>query len=94
MSGSAQHETMLRKPILMPPSMIDKVDKIAKDKKISFAKVVREAVDAFDSEASGDDVQILDALADTMIKTTQEIVKKMEEIEKRLDATHAMLKDQ
>ena len=94
MSGSVQRETMLRKPILMPPSMIEKVDKIAKNKKISFAKVVREAVDAFDSETSEDDAQILDALADTMIKTTQEVVKKMEEIEKRLDTTHAMLKAQ
>jgi len=94
MSGSVQRETMLRKPILMPPSMIEKVDKIAKNKNVSFAKVVREAVDAFDSETSEDDAQILDALADTMIKTTQEVVKKMEEIEKRFDATHAMLKVQ
>ena len=94
MSGSAQRETMLRKPILMPPGMIEKVDKIAKQKKISFAKVVREAVNAFDSEASEDDAQILDALADTMIKTTQEVVKKMEKIEEQLDATHAMLEAQ
>ena len=94
MSGSVQRETMLRKPILMPPSMIEKVDKIAKNKHISFAKVVREAVSAFDSEISGDDEKILDALADTMIKTTQEVVKKMEKIEERLDATHAMLEAQ
>ncbi|RUM40684.1 MAG: hypothetical protein DSY70_03040 [Desulfobulbus sp.] len=91
MSGSAQHETMLRKPILMPPSMIEKVDKIAKNKNVSFAKVVREAVNAFDSETSADDSIILNTLADTMIRTTQEVVKKMEEVEKRLDATHAML---
>ena len=94
MSGLAQRETMLRKPILMPPSMIEKVDRIAKNKKVSFAKVVREAVDAFDSETSADDAMILDALADTMIKTTQEVVEKMEELEKRLDATHTMLEDQ
>lgn len=94
MSGSVQHETMLRKPILMPPSMIEKVDKIAKSKKVSFAKIVREAVDAFDSETSADDTKILDALAETMIQTTQEVVKKMEEVEKRLDATHAMLEAQ
>jgi len=94
MSGSVQHETMLRKPILMPPSMIEKVDKIAKSKKVSFAKVVREAVDAFDSETSADDTKILEALADTMIQTTQEVVKKMEAVEKRLDATHAMLEAQ
>jgi len=94
MRESAQHETMLRKPILMPPSMIEKVDKIAKNKKISFAKVVREAVNAFDSETSTEDTAILNVLADTMIQTTQDVVKKMEEIEKRLDATHAMLEAQ
>jgi len=30
-------------------------------------------------------------LAETMIQTTHEVVKKMEAIEKRLDATHATL---
>ncbi len=90
MSESAQRETMLRKPILMPPSMIEKVDKIAGNKKVSFAKVVREAVNAFDGEAPQDDI-ILEALAETMIKTTQDVVGKIDEIEKRLDATHAIL---
>lgn len=93
MSGSMQNETMLRKPILMPPSMIEKVDKIAKLENVSFAKVVREAVDAFDTETSNDDLQILDALADVMIQTTKEVVKKMDRIEKQLDATHAILED-
>ncbi len=78
----------------MPPSMIEKVDKIAKNKKISFAKVVREAINAFDSETSAEDAKILDLLADTMIQTTQEVVKKMEEVEKQLDATHTMVKAQ
>ena len=52
MSGSARQETMLRKPILMPPSMIDKVDKIARNRKVSFAEVVRETVNAFDGDLS------------------------------------------
>jgi len=30
-------------------------------------------------------------LADTMIKTTREVVEKIDAIEKRLDETHAML---
>lgn len=93
MGGSAQHETMLRKPILMPPSMIEKVDKIAENKKVSFAKVVRDAVNAFDGKVSNDDA-ILEALAETMIETTQDVVERIEEIEKRLDATHAMLEAQ
>jgi chlorite dismutase len=82
---------MLRKPILMPPSMIDKVDKIANERKVSFAQVVREAVDAFDGDLSMEDEALLEALADTMIKTTREVVEKIDAIEKRLDETHAIL---
>ena len=91
MGKPAQQETMLRKPILMPPSMIEKVDKIAYDRKVSFAEVVREAVDAFDGDLSMEDEALVEALADTMIKTTQEVVKKIDEVEKKLDETHAML---
>jgi competence protein ComGC len=82
---------MLRKPILMPPSMIEKVDKIANTRKVSFAEVVREAVDAFDGDLSMEDEALLETLADTMIKTTREVVEKIDAIEKRLDETHAML---
>ena len=94
MDKPARQETMLRKPILMPPTMIDKVDKIANDRKVSFAEVVREAVDAFDGDLSMEDEALLEALADTMIKTTQEVVKKIDEVEKRLEETHAMLEAQ
>ncbi len=91
MNTQSQHETMLRKPILMPPSMIKKVDSIAKSKKVSFAEVVREAVNAFGGKPTSEDEHVLDALADTMIKTTEDLIKRMDEIEKRLDSTHAIL---
>ncbi|MCP4629233.1 MAG: hypothetical protein GY850_37875 [bacterium] len=91
MTTPAQRETMLRKPILMPPSMIDKVDKIANERKVSFAEVVREAVDAFDGDLSMENEALVAVLADTMIKTTREVVEKIDAIEKRLDETHAML---
>ena len=91
MTTPAQRETMLRKPILMPPSMIDKVDKIAQERKVSFAEVVREAVDAFDGDLSVENEALVATLADTIIKTTQEIVEKIDAVEKRLDETHAML---
>ena len=94
MGTSARQETMLRKPILMPPSMIKKVDKIANNKKVSFAEVVREAVNAFDGGPDIENEALLEALTDIMIKTTQEVVKKIEEAEKRLDDTHAMLEAQ
>jgi len=94
MGAPGQQETMQRKPILMPPGMIKKVDKIASDKKVSFAEVVRAAVDAFDGDLSIGDETLLEALADTMIKTTQEVIKKIDEIEKKLDETHAKLETQ
>jgi len=91
MSTVEQNETMLRKPILMPPSMINKVDQIAKRKNVSFAEVVREAVNAFGGEDAVEDELILEALADTMIQTTQTLIARMNNIEKRLDDTHAIL---
>jgi len=91
MGSPIRHETMLRKPILMPPSMIDRIDKIARDRKVSFAKIVREAVDAFEYDQSQEEEALLEALAETMIKTTREVVAKIDAIEKRLDETHDML---
>ncbi len=86
-----QQEAMLRKPILMPPGLIKKVDRIASQKKVSFARVVRDAVEAFDGDLSTEDEMLLETLTDTMIKTTHEVVKKIEAVETRLDETHAML---
>jgi hypothetical protein len=77
MDKSARQETMLRKPILMPPSMIDKVDKIARDRKISFAEVVREAVDAFDGDLAMEDKTLLQVLAEAMINSNRDVIKKL-----------------
>jgi len=89
--GTVQQEAMLRKPILMPSGMIAKVDRIARRKKVSFAKVVREAVDAFDDGMSSQDAALLDALAEIMLASTKELVEKIETVKTRLDETHAML---
>jgi hypothetical protein len=94
MPTQPRHETMRRKPVLMPPEMISKVDKIARGRNVSFAKVVREAIDAFDEGLAMENSALLEALADTMIQTTQDVVKKIEAIEKKLDETHALLEDQ
>jgi len=91
MSAQAQRETMLRKPIMMPPSMIEKVDTIARERKVSFAEVVRDAVSAFGGQPTTEDELILDTLADTMIQTTENLLKKIDELEKRLDKTHDLL---
>lgn len=90
MAIAKPQEAMLRKPILMPSAMVSKIDKIARDRNVSFAKVVREAVDAFEDNQSEDDA-LMEALADTMIQTTRDVVGKIEKVEKRLDETHALL---
>lgn len=94
MSETARREPMQRKPILMPPSMIKRVDSIAKSQHVSFAEVVREAVNAFGDKPAAEDEAILEALADTMIRTTHDLIEKMDTIEKRLNATHALLEAQ
>ena len=94
MSATAQRERMQRKPILMPPSMIKRVDSIAKEKHVSFAEVVREAVNAFGDKPAAEDEAILEALAETMIQTTHDLIEKMDAIDKRLDETRALLEAQ
>jgi predicted DNA-binding protein len=94
MSAPARQEAMLRKPILMPPDMIKRVDKIAKNKKASFAAIVREAVNAFDGEIPNTDAAILEALADTLISGVRGTVDRMKSIEKKMDETHRMLEAQ
>ncbi len=94
MTAPAQQETMQRKPILMPPAMISKIDKIARGRNVSFAKVVREAVDAFDEDLSTENAVLLEALADTMIQTAKDVAKKIDAVEKKLDETHALLEEQ
>ncbi|NNG01744.1 MAG: hypothetical protein HKM93_20330 [Desulfobacteraceae bacterium] len=91
MNTTARQETMQRKPILMPPEMISKITKIAQSRNVSFAAVVREALDAFDSDLSSENTALIEALADTMIKTTRDVVSKIDAIEKRLNETHTML---
>ena len=93
MTTPARQEAMQRKPILMPAEMISKIDRIARGRNVSFAEVVREAVDAFDSDVTNENVAMIEALADTMIRTTQEVVAKIDAVEKRLDETHAMLEE-
>lgn len=93
MGATALNETMRRKPILMPPTMIAKIDRIARDRKISFAEVVREAVNAFSGDAAAEDDALLEALAETMIRTTQHVVERMDAVEQQLDDTHALLEE-
>ena len=88
---SRRGEAMQRKPILMPPEMISRIEQLARGRKVSFAKIVREAVDAFEEIPSEEDAALLDALAETMIRTSCDVANKIEAIAARLDETHSML---
>jgi dihydroneopterin aldolase len=48
-------------------------------------------VKAFNGDVSAENTALIEALAETMIKTTREVVQKIDAVEKRLDETHAML---
>jgi len=91
MNATARQEPMQRKPILMPPGMIKNVNIIAKTRNVSFAEVVREAVRVFADQPTQDDEALLEALAKTMIETTKTLSKRIDELEKQLDKTHAIL---
>ncbi len=91
MNTAGKTEPMQRKPILMPPSMITKVDAIAKDKQVSFAEVVREAIRSFSESPTADEEFLLEKLADAMIQTTEDIAKQIDVLGKRLDETHRLL---
>ncbi len=91
MNTPARQEAMLRKPILMPPEMISRVDRIAKARNASFAKIVRDAVDAFDETITTDDEALLEVLADTLIARTKAVAAQIDDTLRRLDETHAYM---
>ena len=93
MQTISQPGAMQRKPILMPASLIEKVERIAKDRNVSFAEVVRNAVDVFDADISTEDEALLEALADEVIRSTAELITKIDNTIKRIDETHATIKE-
>ena len=89
--ATAQQESMLRKQILMPPLMADRVQKIAKARGVSFGEIIRDAVDAFDDTFSKEDAQLLDTMAEALIASTRDTIQRIDNLMQRLDETHTML---
>ena len=79
---------MVRKTIHMPANLIAKVDRIAMEKGISFSEAVRQAIDAFIEHE-----ELLEAMVEMIIKLNQESIDKVDALMKRMDETHAMLKE-
>ncbi len=80
----------IRKPIMMDPSQIERVKVLSKkasnDEKrvVSFAEIVRRAVDAY--ELSGDDdEELLNTLLDQIIQTTSVTVQEVKKLNQKLD---------
>ena len=92
MPQRVEKQNMVRKPIMMPLELIEKVDAIAREREESFAAVVREAVDAYEPETidTNEEAMINSAL-DLIVKSNLETIKKIDELEKRLDETHKIL---
>ncbi len=82
--------TKIRKPIMMAPSQIRLVENLSKKaseeekRNVSFAEIVRRAVDAY--ELSGnDDEELLNSLLDEIIHTTEETVRQVRQLNQKLD---------
>lgn len=90
-------EAMVRKPILMPSTLISQVEKIAKtasqaeNRPVSFAEVVRRAVASYDPTLNGSDNEMIEALLDGVIKSTKETAKTVRKLNKKLDKSYKEL---
>ncbi len=90
-------EAMVRKPILMPPTLILKIEKIAEtaskfeSRTVSFAEVVRRALNNYDPALDGSDEEMIEALLDGVIKSTKETVMTVHKLNKKLDKSYKEL---
>ncbi|BBO83395.1 hypothetical protein DSCO28_39610 [Desulfosarcina ovata subsp. sediminis] len=76
----ADNPAMLRKPILMPANLIEKVDRIAKDRNVSFAEVIRNAVDVLgEDDMTAEEETLLEALLDEVIRSTTDLAAKLDQ---------------
>ena len=79
---------MVLKTIRIPSNLIAKVDRITREKNLSFSEVVRQAIDAYIEHE-----ELLEAMVEMAIKANQESVKKVDALIKRMDETHGMFKE-
>ncbi len=80
----------VRKPIMMAPSQIKLVENLSKKasqqekRNVSFAEIVRRAVDAYQMSGNEDEA-LLNSLLDEIIKTTEETVREVRKLNRKLD---------
>ncbi len=88
---------MVRKPILMPQALISRVEKVAttaskaENRTVSFAEIVRRAITNYKPNTNNDDDKMLEALLDGVIKSTNDTVKIVRKLNKKLDKSYKEL---
>lgn len=85
---------MHRKHIMMSMDMIARVDMIAKEKNVSFAEVIRNAVDDYEETISKDDEALLCKLIDEAVKMTEDTAAKVDEVVRSMNETFDYLEAQ
>lgn len=88
-------EPMVRKPIMMPPSLVGHVDKLARkfskkeDRLVSFAEIVRRAVSSYKpGSLERDEDEVIEAILDGIISSTSETVSEIRKLNRKLDKSH------
>ncbi len=79
-----QTENLIRKQLMLSDANIKKLEKIAKEKELSVASVVRTAIDSFNPDNIDLDASELMELVSTRLKET---IKDTANTRKRLDKT-------
>ncbi len=91
---------MERKPILMPIDMVARVVSMAtqagkkENRSVSFAEIVRRAVNQYDPISNQDDEnQLLEAMVDTWLASNRKTIKAIDELTVKLNKTHKQLEE-
>lgn len=84
----AQTENLVRKQLMLSNTNIKKLERIAKEKKLSVANVVRTAIDSFNPDDTGMETSELMELVSTRLKKT---IIDTANTRKRLDKTLTFL---
>ncbi|HHM04376.1 MAG TPA: hypothetical protein ENJ19_01360 [Gammaproteobacteria bacterium] len=88
---AALDERMERKPVLMPPDLIRKTERLAQEAKVSFAEIVRRALWDYDPGKQAENDSTLEALADALLQSIRETGDYLDKLEQKLDTTHREL---
>ncbi|PHS24658.1 MAG: hypothetical protein COA83_07380 [Methylophaga sp.] len=84
---AAQSKNLVRKQIMLSFENIKKLERIAKDKHLSVANVVRMAIISFDPDNHNkDESELLDLVSSRLKETINDVVSTRKRLNKTLDA--------